>query len=270
MNEKISILVAANDEYKEGVLSLTLSLAFSQKEAVDIYLLTGDFTDIKENYHAFSEESVSYIKGVCDPYKQDISFFIIDCRPLFDQHFKDGKNNKTSFTPYSALRLLMDKIPSLPDRLLYLDGDIIVMKDLKEFFQMDMGNKEIGMALDVVGHHWLGRRYCNSGVMLCDLAALRKNCTFDKTRNFINKHRLFMPDQSALNFTLKDKKLVLPYIYNEQRTTTEETVIRHYCRMPKCLHFVKVRPWQCEKFRKHYPGEATKIVDILESEKRKR
>lgn len=268
MNEKISILVAANDEYREGILSLSLSLAMSQKEAVDVYLLTGDFTDIKPTYHAFTENSVAYIKETISPYKKDIFFHIIDCRALYDEYFKGGKNDKTSFTPYSALRLLMDKLDVLPDRILYLDGDIVVMKDLKEFFHMDMGKHEIAMVLDIVGHHWLGKRYCNSGVMLCDVASLRTNKTLDKTRDIIRKHHLFMPDQSALNFSLKDKKLILPYIYNEQRKTSEDTVIRHYCRMPKFLHFVKVRPWQTRKFRKYYPGEAEEIVSILESKKK--
>lgn len=264
MNEKISILLSANDEYEKGILSVSLSLAMTQKGAVDIYLLTGDFTDIKESFHAVRETTVSAIEKICHQYNPGIHFILIDCRSLYDEFLRHGKNTKTEFTPYSFLRLLMDEIPNLPDRILYLDGDVVVMKDLSEFFHMDMVNKEIGMSLDIVGHHWLGRTYCNSGVMLCDLASIRKNATIKKARDFMNSHRLFMPDQSALNFTLKDKKLVLPYIYNEQRKTTEETFIRHYCRMPKFLHYFRARPWDTAKFRKYYPGEAAAIVDILE------
>lgn len=268
MKERISVLLAANDEYEKGILSVSLSLAMSQEEAVDIYLLTGDFTDIGEHYHAVKKETADSIKDVCSKYNPGINFILVDCRPLYDELMKGGCNNRTSFTPYSALRLLMDKIPEIPDRIIYLDGDVVVRKDLSDLFEMDMGDKEIGMVLDVVGHHWLGRRYCNSGVMLCDVKKLRENHTLDKTRDFIYRRKLFMPDQSALNFTLKDKKLVLPYIYNEQRKTSDDTVIRHYCRMPKFLHFFRARPWDTEKFLKYYPGEADEIVEILKSYKK--
>lgn len=265
MNEKVSILLSGNDEYRKGLLSVCLSLAMTQKEDVYVYLLTGDFTDIKPNFHKVSEETRHFLEENCARYHSAMHFEVIDCTDLFNKHLRNGKNAKTSFTPYTLLRVLADEIPSLPNRLLYLDGDTVVMKDLKEFMNIDMEGKEYAMARDIVGHHWLGKNYCNAGTILMDMESIRKTKSLAEVREFLNKNFLFMPDQSAINWSQPKNRLILPYIYNEQRKTTSETVIRHYCRMPKFLHFVTVRPWQFAEFRKHFPGENVELVDALES-----
>ena len=42
-------------------------------------------------------------------------------------------NRRTHYTPYIFLRLLSDKIETLPEKILYLDTDIVCYKDINEF-----------------------------------------------------------------------------------------------------------------------------------------
>ena len=68
------------------------------------------------------------------------------------------------------------------ERILYLDADVLVRRDLKDIWRTDMGGKPIGAVRDIafpVGHPGLpeanrGRVYFNSGVLLVNLSLIRQ------------------------------------------------------------------------------------------------
>ena len=78
-------------------------------------------------------------------------------------------------------RLFLDKL--LPDninRILYLDGDTLVLKDLSRFYNIDLGDNVLGMCpeptVDKGRREFLALReapYHNSGVLLIDLKQWR-------------------------------------------------------------------------------------------------
>ena len=77
------------------------------------------------------------------------------------------------------LRLFADEIAELPDRLLYLDTDIICRKDFTEFYYQNMENVEIAGVLDYYGswffrNNIFKRDYLNSGVLLMNMVQLKK------------------------------------------------------------------------------------------------
>ena len=43
-------------------------------------------------------------------------------------------NSRTYFTPYCMLRLYADQIAGMPDKILYLDTDIVCLNDPMEFY----------------------------------------------------------------------------------------------------------------------------------------
>lgn len=58
---------------------------------------------------------------------------------------------KTRFTPYDMLRLFADQIEEIPDQILYLDDDIIVRRDLTQFYNQTLGKIEFVGVLDYWG-----------------------------------------------------------------------------------------------------------------------
>jgi lipopolysaccharide biosynthesis glycosyltransferase/predicted O-methyltransferase YrrM len=68
------------------------------------------------------------------------------------------------------------------ERILYLDADVLVRRDLKGIWRTDMGGRPIGAARDIgypMGHPGLpevdrGRHYFNAGVLLVDLSLIRQ------------------------------------------------------------------------------------------------
>lgn len=59
---------------------------------------------------------------------------------------------KTRFTPYDMLRLFADQIEEIPDQILYLDDDIIVRRDLTQFYNQTLGKIEFVGVLDYWGN----------------------------------------------------------------------------------------------------------------------
>lgn len=95
---------------------------------------------------------------------------------------------KTRFTPYAMLRLFADQIEEIPDQILYLDDDIIVRRDLTQFYNQTLGKIEFVGVLDYWGkfffHNWHSRHlfdYINSGVLLLNMTEIRKTGLFKKS-----------------------------------------------------------------------------------------
>ena len=59
---------------------------------------------------------------------------------------------KTRFIPYDMLRLFADQIEEIPDQILYLDDDIIVRRDLTQFYNQTLGKIEFVGVLDYWGN----------------------------------------------------------------------------------------------------------------------
>ena len=127
-------------------------------------------------------------------------------------------------------RLLIDKLlPEEVERIIYLDGDTLILGDLFQLWEEELGGKIIGMSpeptvdsnrrddLDLGSHS-----YHNAGVMLIDLRGWRDNNIGSKILSYYqNKNgQLFANDQDAINGGVKEyiKTLSIAYNYFNDRT----------------------------------------------------
>jgi lipopolysaccharide biosynthesis glycosyltransferase len=119
------------------------------------------------------------------------------------------------------LRLAISDVLAGVPAVLYLDADVLVLRDLRPLLGSSLDGAplaavrnpsnpvlEVGSALP--GWRELGlpasREYFNSGVMLLDLAECRRRGTFDKCYRFLEdmpQHVRFW-DQDALNWAVDD------------------------------------------------------------------
>ncbi len=191
---------------------------------------------------------------------------MLDLTDDVNKYLAKSKNLFGKFSPYTLFRLISDYCPQFPDRLLYLDVDLVVTGDIYEVFNYSLEGKDIGMVKDEVGSHWLGKDYCNAGVLLLDLKQLRENHHLELAREKVLNNRYFMPDQTALNRGLKKYKKIMSPRFNDQHKLYPDTVIRHYCQWIKVhkkgIGNVAEKPWNVERFRKTYGPETHK--DILD------
>ena len=153
-------------------------------------------------------------------------------------HFLDMNNDFSK-----AIKGIMDvstyyrlKLPILcPDvtRIIFLDSDTIVLKDLTEFYTLNFENKYILGRLDLLFDELdsLGiysKNYINGGVLLMDLHSLRKYNYTDKFLEYIRLHNTYRylnhHDQTLLNYVCLNRIGILKPKYHMWPFYSEEEI----------------------------------------------
>jgi lipopolysaccharide biosynthesis glycosyltransferase len=138
-----------------------------------------------------------------------------------EDHEVAGLPAEHRFTPAMWYRLLLpERLPSV-DRVLYLDVDTLAADDLGPLWETDLRGNWVAAVTNVFEPWAAGRpaelglpgpqAYFNSGVLLLDLAGLRRDGRGTALRAFVREHgdELLWPDQDALNVVLGERRLPL-------------------------------------------------------------
>lgn len=101
------------------------------------------------------------------------------------------------------------------DKIIYLDGDIVVRADLSDFYNIELGENYLAgvPSLDLIFSE--ETKLVNAGILLFDAKKMRDN----KMREILVEKRRSLGDsgsmdQKTFNLVMKDKIGYLPYIYN--------------------------------------------------------
>ena len=253
----INVLYAGNRAVTKGILLSCLSLVMKNKNSdINIFILTADFSDINSKYLPILKEDIAKIETILKVYNPNTKVSLLDKEEVILKNHDTFKKLDNWFTPYSLLRLCAGEIPSLPEKILYLDSDTMVYNSLEELFTMDeINNYVLGIVVDKMGKFWIRKDYFNSGVLFINLKKAREVKFFEEVFDLVKtKHFLFL-DQSALNSVAKKHgyALYLDGKYNEQRNVKKNTVIKHFCKGIKWtpfFHVYNVKQWQFEKVHK--------------------
>lgn len=180
------------------------------------------------------------------------------------------------FTLAAYMRLFVTEFldPKI-DRLLYLDCDIIVRRDIGELWQTDMDGAFVAAVPDPCIHSHLGFKrgdlYFNSGVMLVDVARWRKANILPELLQFAmaNAASIRHYDQDVLNCVLRGKIKPLDYRWNfhsffpDLPPETLNMSMQDFDRLrraPSIVHFTtEYKPW----FYKHEPHYKKIYYDAL-------
>jgi lipopolysaccharide biosynthesis glycosyltransferase len=117
-------------------------------------------------------------------------------------------------------RIHLDELLPGADRVLYLDLDLLVMDSLLPLWRTPLEGRVLAAVTNVPMREdrWHTERgelggdpYFNAGVLLMDLALIRREAIGEQLRTFAveNAHRLYWRDQDALNEVLHDRRLSL-------------------------------------------------------------
>lgn len=103
------------------------------------------------------------------------------------------------------------------DKVLYLDSDIIIQKDLSNLFKTNIDNYYAGVVKDIVmiDNDLNIKDYFNSGVMILNLELMRKDDMPAALLNIrITANHLTFVDQDCFNILFNKKVKLLPVKYN--------------------------------------------------------
>lgn len=247
----INILFSGNGKVLDGVITCMLSIFMRSdtKEPFCFYIYTMDITRIKPEYTAISEEEVAYLEEIARSYNSQNRVIRVDVSELYEKEFAYCPNEMAYCSPYTLLRLFADLVPDMPEKLLYLDVDLLFNRDIRLLYDIDVEGYEYAAARDHYGKYLLHPNYINAGVLLFNLREMKKTGLLQKARELIKTKKLVFADQSAIYRSTSRKKM-LPQKFNDQKFLHKHTVVRHFSKRLFYLpypHTDNIKQWMVGK-----------------------
>lgn len=250
----INIMFCGNSKIFDGMIIALLSIIKYNKMPLNVYILTMDLHELNDNYLPINDEQVNVLNKILKDVNSNSNAMLIDITDMFHKQMLNSANIATNYTPYILVRLFSDEIKELPDKILYLDTDVVCYGNIEELYNKDIENYDFAAVVDYIGKFFINPRYINSGMLLMNLKKMRNEHLLKKCRDMVIEKKMLLPDQTALNKICKDK-LYLPRKYNEQRKRKKDTVIRHYSmqlRFIPYFRFVNIKPWNIKDMHDIY------------------
>lgn len=157
---------------------------------------------------------------------------------------KNSPNYSNPWSYMTMMRCVLSEMLAKEDRVLWLDCDTIVIDDITDLFDLNMdgyfyaGALEPGKSKDVF-------RYINAGVLLCNLALLRKTVQEQMMVAFLNAYKFGWCDQDIINLLNQLRIRIIGSEYNQNAFTLP-------CSRPRIIHYAAVKDfkndWAYKKF----------------------
>ena len=248
----VNILFCGNGKVLDGINMALISIVKYCKVPLNIYILTMDLSDQNANYVPICNDDVILISEYIKKVNKDSKIELIDVTKIFKSEYVGCVNIENMYSPYAFIRLLADIIPQIPDKILYLDTDILAYGDIEELYNIDISKYEYAACKDYYGKIFINHNYINSGVMLLNFQLIRQTGLFKKCRVMVNTKKLGFPDQTALNKCVQ-ARLFISDKYNSQRRLRKGDVIRHFCKTIRWYPVYKTNKNPMKNYYKIYP-----------------
>jgi len=248
---RFDLTCSTDDNYVQHCMAMLCSvLKNNQNHNICIHLL----------HHALSEKSQELISNMVQRFGAKIYYYDVDINQLSRVSIAEYHPNLSIATYFRFF------LPSLLDdsikKVLYLDCDVIVLKDVSDLFLIDLDGYGVAGVKDVtpgsdkhrqfMGLELDDRAFC-AGVLMINLEYWRKNkseeCMFRYASEMSGK--LIMEDQDVLNYVFRKHWFQLPYKYGytpmsiaSLDKSQKYADIFEYVFSPSIIHYAAhVKPW---------------------------
>ncbi|MBD2445795.1 glycosyltransferase family 8 protein [Nostoc sp. FACHB-152] len=197
-------------------------------------------------------------------------------------------NTHVSIASYYRL-LIPELLPKHIDKVIYLDCDLVVEKNLGELWQVDLGENYLLAVQDM----WIGyvsdprgllnykelgippnTKYFNAGILFLNLKKWRDNSVTEKALEYTkqNKDYIRFHDQDVLNGMMVGKWGELdprwnmtPGIYDYpswRESPFSEEEYNQIIHDPYILHFATLKPWKSRWTRNEFKANFFKYLNL--------
>ena len=247
--QTIEIALACDERYFPGLLGTVASILSSSdiNYKYNFHILDGG---MQESSLHLLQKTVSRFKTATEIYIIKIDLTRLTSLPSF---FFD------SYMTYA--RLLLPELVKV-DRLIYIDSDLIVTKDISELWNTDIKGNCCAVCVDIMIQQIKNdcpkykelqfdgdRPYFNAGLMLIDMNEFIVTRIAEKTFTYLkqNKEHCRFWDQSALNVTLYNLTYWLDNSWDFQAGTSQLKIEAEFNNLKSLnvnIHFIaKEKPW---------------------------
>ena len=253
MTKIINVCIAADNNYKLPLTAVLNSFVKNVKNKTVLHIL----------YTGFSEKYKNKLNRFCCGTNISLDFRDMS-KYDFDFHGLDMQH----WTRAIFYRIMIPEMFSDLDRMIYLDGDTLVLDDLYELYNTPMDNDfMLGMVVDRFSYKTrIGElktsNYFNSGMILFDIKKCLEFNFSEKCVQWIydNPETAKFPDQDAINIIANNKILRINNIYNKQFATNDlidwskQYVVAHFLSAIKPWHYNAPSSYS-RKYRKYIPNK---------------
>lgn len=259
------ILFCGNYRVFDGMLSTMLSIfkRSVSKEPLTFFVFTMDVSHLKADYISVSDRQIAFLENLAKSYNPENCVKKIDVTQVYKKEFDSCPNEQCYCSPYTLIRLFADLYEEIPEKLLYLDIDLLFNRDIDLLWNIDVENYEYAAARDHYGKFLVNPNFVNAGVILFNIKKCRETGLFKKSRELIKTKKLVFADESALIRSTTSKKM-LSQRFNDQKFLYKNTVIRHFSKRLFWLpypHTANIKQWNVTKVHKVFGYE--NFDDIL-------
>ena len=253
----VVIALASNERYFQGLYCAVASALghMATGSVVDVHVLDG----------GISQSSKNILSRLAERFGQSVR---VEFVPVDDSVFR-GAALGPGRSHMAYCRILLPRVLDVP-RLIYLDSDVLVFRDLSALFDLKLSSDKILAAVRDSETQSLGDdcrvvadamklpaqgAYYNSGVMVMNLDELRKQNFPERSLEFFKNwrgHYRFW-DQSAFNFLLYGRIDELPEYWNRASWQFDEQEEND---LGCVLHYTGLVPWLRER-----PGPAQALFE---------
>ncbi|MBQ8923319.1 MAG: glycosyltransferase family 8 protein, partial [Lachnospiraceae bacterium] len=244
----IPVFFAIDDKYVKYFAACIKSLInnTSKENQYNIHILHEDITlQTQERIKEMETENVS------------ISFENVSKR-IEKIRKKLSIRDYYSYTTYYRM-FIADMFPQY-DKVLYLDADTIILKDVAELYQYELEKNYVGAVNEqvMINHDIFGgyveqvlgisrMAYFNAGVLLINAKQFRRQNILQKFVDLINQYTFVVTqDEDYLNIICQDKILWIDTIWNYQ---TSDPVDRDLKDVGIIHYAYAVKPWHSKDIR---------------------
>ena len=242
----MNILISSNKKYLKPLEVMLYSLSKNTKQnEINVYFVNATLNNKEINKFKKFLGKINNIK---------LSIINID-KNIFE---KLPLLEHISLETYTRL-LLIDLIPKNIDKLLWLDADIVINKNIDDFYNIDLQdyyatvcesiNKESYKLIEKLGLNQ-NQKYFNAGIILFNLKKLREDFDSEYFLNYAksNLDKITWLDQDILNATIGHNCLFCNYkLYNYMHftnTVLSDKDFEYLKNNTVVFHYIgRVKPW---------------------------
>lgn len=229
---KNKINLTRDDKKSDFYIAFGISKAFTYPVGVLITSILENNKDMKISFHIFVDDKIedkelNRFKDLIEFYDTNIIIYEID-----NSEFLNLDDREFIIATYYRFAIPY-QLKDLTDKYLYIDADMIAIRDLKDYLNINIENKIAAVVddftLDKVGNPILlaeDKKYFNAGMMYINLNLWMKEQVSEKSVSILREVNLDPKqkikygyefrcfDQDALNIVLKNKVKYIEPKYN--------------------------------------------------------
>ena len=249
---KNKINLTRDDKKSDFYIAFGISKAFTYPVGVLITSILENNKDMKISFHIFVDDKIedkelNRFKDLIEFYDTNIIIYEID-----NSEFLNLDDREFTIATYYRFAIPY-QLKDLTDKYLYIDADMIAIRDLKDYLNINIENKIAAVVddftLDKVGNPILlaeDKKYFNAGMMYINLNLWMKEQVSEKSVSILREVNLDPKqkikygyefrcfDQDALNIVLKNKVKYIEPKYNFLAESIVEFLKEH--KDTKVLH----------------------------------